>query len=172
MLGQSGYISYGNFGGGRSSSGFVRVGHIRANRSKSARCPRSAARSARNNSSYAFARYWSVAFVALLTGMARLTDGPLSLVGKKETNALVPPSTRNLYLVAVRSPAVPHNRSLRSGPPRAYRHAVQFLTPFIDDTNRTAHIIGVLRKIARNPGSVSVRAFQIGEMSPIVVHVV
>src|SRR5215472_13270521 len=47
---------------------------------------------------------------------------------------------------------------------------VQFLTPFIDDTNRAAHIFRVLCKLARNPGSVSVRAFQIEEMSPIVVY--
>jgi diketogulonate reductase-like aldo/keto reductase len=63
------------------------------------------------------------------------------------------------------------SRFLRSGPPRADRYAVQFLPPFIDDTNRTAHILGVLCELVRNPGSVSVRAFQIGEMSPIVVHV-
>jgi hypothetical protein len=45
-----------------------------------------------------------------------------------------------------------------------------FLTPFIDDTNRAAHLFRVLCKLARNPGCVNVRAFQIDEMSPMVVY--
>jgi hypothetical protein len=73
-----------------------------------ARCSGSAARSARNNSLYAFARYWSVAFVALLTGMGTSHRRPAVPSGKKETNGLVAPLIRSLYLVAVRSPAVPH----------------------------------------------------------------
>jgi hypothetical protein len=97
----------------------------------------------------AFLRYsLGSAGMSTLPAIERSTTDPQPTDGrkfseKKETNARFPRQLeicillqcdRQQYLISCFS------RSLRSGPPRAYRHAVQFPTPFIDDTNRTVMV--------------------------------
>src|ERR1700752_5283476 len=52
-------------------------------------------------------------------------------------------------------------------PARAYRHAVQFFTPFIGNANRAADIAAVSCKLCRNRGGVGLRPFHWRHPAPL-----